>query len=84
MGYGYALINQKKFITVEEDDVYYEWCQTYLSVWYQDAMARGKELLNQIALTGSRAELDTLVTIFADVCELETKFWDAAVNYTSN
>lgn len=82
MGYGHALINNEKFIKVKKGEVYYDWCHTYLSVWYQDAMAQGKELLNQVALTGSRTELDTLVTIYAEVCELETKFWDAALNYT--
>lgn len=83
MGYGYALINHESSITVKEGEVYHEWCHTYLSPWYQGAMASGKDLLNQIALTSSQTELETLVTIFADVCELETKFWDAALNYTA-
>lgn len=81
MGYGHALLNHKKYITVKEGDVYHEWCETYLSIWYQDAMTKGKGLLNQIAQTYPQEQLDILVTIFADVCELETKFWDAAVNY---
>lgn len=83
MGYGHALLNHEQFITVKQGDVYHEWCETYLSVWYQDAMARGRELLNQVATTYPREDIDTLVTIFAEVCELETEFWDAALNYES-
>lgn len=81
MGYGYALINNEKFITVKEGDVYHEWCYTYLSKWYQEAMTQGRFIMNQIAQTYPREQLDTLVTIFGEVCELETKFWDAAADY---
>lgn len=84
MGYGHALLNHEKHISVKEGDVYYEWCHTYLSTWYQDAMSKGKELLNQIASVYPREDIDTLITIYADVCELETKFWDAALNYTDD
>lgn len=81
MGYGHALLNNQKHITVPEGDVYHEWCQTYLSTWYQDGMCKGKDLLNKIATVYPREEIETLITIYADVCELETKFWDAALNY---
>lgn len=81
MGYGWALLNNEKFITVKDGDVYHDWCYTYLSEGYQNAMVQGRSILNQISQTYPKEQLDVLITIFAEVCELETKFWDAALNY---
>ncbi|KAL3230229.1 Hydroxymethylpyrimidine/phosphomethylpyrimidine kinase THI20 [Nakaseomyces bracarensis] len=82
MGYGHALLNIKDEITCDEDSVCRDWCDTYLSERYHDAMAKGVILLNNIAKTYPPNELQTLVKIFADVCELETNFWTAALEYS--
>lgn len=81
MGYGHALLNHRDQIVVEKGSVYHEWCETYLSDWYLDAIREGENMLNQIARTYPADQLETLVAIYADVCELETKFWDSALNY---
>lgn len=81
MGYGQALINQRKYVKEEEDSVYYEWCNTYNSDIYKSHMEDGRFLLNQIAHSYPADKIETLVTIYGQVCQLETKFWDAALNY---
>ncbi|CCH62032.1 hypothetical protein TBLA_0G00850 [Henningerozyma blattae CBS 6284] len=82
MGYGYALITFNDSIKLNEKFPYYlEWCDVYRSENYTNAMKEGVALLNQIARSYPFDEIDTLVKIFADVCELETKFWDAAVEF---
>ncbi|CCD26078.2 trifunctional hydroxymethylpyrimidine kinase/phosphomethylpyrimidine kinase/thiaminase NDAI_0G03010 [Naumovozyma dairenensis CBS 421] len=83
MGYGYALYTFEKQITVTNESMplYHGWLEVYSSAWYREAMAKGKVLLNNISMTYPQEQLDTLVTIFGEVCELETKFWDAALEY---
>lgn len=82
MGYGKALIVHKDYITKNEKYPYYfDWCTVYSANDYTNAMNEGIELLDEIALTYPSEQLDTLVKIFGDVCELETKFWDAALEY---
>lgn len=79
MGYGKALLHFRSQIATEKGTVYREWCDTYLSSWYQDGMVQGQSLLNQIAQTSSVDQLDNLLSIYANVCELETKFWSSAL-----
>lgn len=81
MGYGYALITFENDITVEKGTMYHEWLDVYSSKWYREHMADGEVLLNHIAMTYPAEQLDTLVKIFGQVCELETKFWDAALEF---
>ncbi|KOG99018.1 trifunctional hydroxymethylpyrimidine kinase/phosphomethylpyrimidine kinase/thiaminase [Saccharomyces eubayanus] len=81
MGYGYALTKMKGKVTAAEGSAYYKWCETYSSPWYCAAMAEGELLLNHILETYPPEQLDTLVTIYAEVCELETNFWTAALEY---
>lgn len=81
MGYGEALTKMKGKVTAPEGSVYHEWCETYASSWYREAMDEGEKLLNHILETYPPEQLDTLVTIYAEVCELETNFWTAALEY---
>ena len=81
MGYGEALTRMKGKVTVATGSVYHEWCETYASSWYREAMVEGEKLLNHILETYPLEQLDTLVTIYAEVCELETNFWTAALEY---
>lgn len=82
MGYGKALLHFRDQISAKEGSVYREWCDTYLSPWYGDAMAQGQDLLNQIAQISPADQLDNLISIYANVCELETNFWSSALHYT--
>ncbi|CAI4052665.1 hypothetical protein SKDZ_16G0190 [Saccharomyces kudriavzevii ZP591] len=81
MGYGYALTKIKGKVTAAEGSLYHEWCETYSSSWCHEAMAEGEKLLNRILETYPPEQLDTLVTIYAEVCELESNFWTAALEY---
>lgn len=81
MGYGKALIHFRDDIIVKEGTIYHEWCNTYLSTWYQDAVRQGQSLLNQIAQTYPADQLDRLLSIYADVCNLEFNFWSSALNH---
>lgn len=76
-GYGEALIRREKEITVAKDDMYYDWCQDYLSPWFREAMDEGVALLDRVAASFDDPEV--LVSIFASVCKLETEFWDSAL-----
>ena len=44
-------------------------------------MLEGEKLLNHILETYPPEQLDTLVTIYAEVCELEANFWTAALEH---
>ncbi|CAI4053948.1 hypothetical protein SUVZ_16G0270 [Saccharomyces uvarum] len=81
MGYGSALTKISGKVTAPEGSVYREWCETYSSSWCHEAMLEGERLLNRILKTYPPEQLDTLVTIYAEVCELETNFWTAALEY---
>ncbi|CAI4052483.1 hypothetical protein N7582_005458 [Saccharomyces uvarum] len=81
MGYGSALTKISGKVTAAEGSVYREWCETYSSSWCHEAMLEGERLLNRILKTYPPNQLDTLVTIYAEVCELETNFWTAALEY---
>ncbi|CAI4051214.1 hypothetical protein N7582_005144 [Saccharomyces uvarum] len=81
MGYGYALTKMKGKVTAAKDSAYYKWCETYSSPWYRAAMVEGEQLLNHILETYPPESLDILVTIYGEVCELETNFWTAALEY---
>ncbi|EJS41514.1 thi21p [Saccharomyces arboricola H-6] len=81
MGYVYALTKIKDKVTAAEGSLYREWCETYSSSWCNESKAEGERLMNHILETYPPEKLDTLVTIYADVCELETNFWTAALEY---
>ncbi|CAI4864786.1 CBM_collapsed_G0056660.mRNA.1.CDS.1 [Saccharomyces cerevisiae] len=81
MGYVHALTKIKDEVTAAEGSVYREWCETYSSSWCHEAMLEGEKLLNHILETYPPEKLDTLVTIYAEVCELEANFWTAALEY---
>ncbi|CAI4039012.1 hypothetical protein SMKI_06G3640 [Saccharomyces mikatae IFO 1815] len=81
MGYVHALTKIKDEVTVAEGTLYREWCDTYSSTWCHEAMLEGERLLNHILETYPPEQLDTLVTIYAEVCELEANFWTAALEY---
>ncbi|CAL9729604.1 hydroxymethylpyrimidine/phosphomethylpyrimidine kinase Thi20p [Monosporozyma unispora] len=80
MGYGEAL-NQVKSTITTTDPIYQHWLGVYSSEWYHKEMDEGRIMMNEIAATYPPEHLETLITIYAQVCELETKFWDAALNY---
>lgn len=80
MGYGTALINVKDQITCDEGSVYRDWCNTYTSDRCKESLVKGAELLNRIARTYPN-KINKLVQIYADVCELETNFWTAALEH---
>ncbi|SMN22918.1 similar to Saccharomyces cerevisiae YOL055C THI20 Multifunctional protein with hydroxymethylpyrimidine phosphate (HMP-P) kinase and thiaminase activities [Maudiozyma saulgeensis] len=83
MGYGYALYHVEDNITTT-DPVYLDWLAVYSSKEYRHHIAEGERLMQHVLQTYPLESLDTLINIYADVCELETKFWDAALNYTKN
>ena len=80
MGYGYALYHIEDKITTK-DPVYLDWLDVYSSSDYRQAMADGEKLMQHVLLTYPPEKIETLVKIYADVCELETKFWDAAMQF---
>lgn len=80
MGYGQALVQVKDLITTA-DPLYKNWLDVYSSKMYVDAMDDGKVIMNHIAATYPPEDIDILVTIYGQVCELETKFWDAALQF---
>ncbi|CCK72487.1 trifunctional hydroxymethylpyrimidine kinase/phosphomethylpyrimidine kinase/thiaminase KNAG_0K01220 [Huiozyma naganishii CBS 8797] len=80
MGYGTASKLVEKNITTK-DPMYLAWLDVYNSDDYQNAMVTGRKMMNEIAATYPPEQIETLITIYAEVCELETKFWDAALNY---
>lgn len=81
MGYGCALKQVQKFIKTDIDPMYKDWLDVYSNKMYTDAMDAGRTIMNEIASTYPPEQLEILITIYADVCELETKFWDAALQY---
>lgn len=80
MGYGYALYHIENNITTK-DPVYLEWLAVYSSDDYRKAMADGERLMQHVLQTYPPEKIETLIKIYADVCELETKFWDAALEF---
>lgn len=80
MGYGEAAALVKDNITTA-DPVYLAWLDVYLSELYRDAMANGRVMMNRIIATYPPQDIETLITIYSQVCELETKFWDAALQF---
>ena len=80
MGYGEAAALVKDNITTT-DPVYLAWLDVYLSELYRDAMANGRVMMNRIIATYPPQDIETLITIYSQVCELDTKFWDAALQF---
>lgn len=80
LGYGMSLNVVKDSITTT-DPMYQQWLDVYSSEAYRKAMVEGTSMMNEIAATYPPEDLETLITIYGDVCELETKFWDAALEY---
>lgn len=83
MGYGHAVEHFKSHLKIPKGHVFRNWYDTYTSKKYRDAMKKGEQLLDHIAANYPKERIETLVQIFADVCELEIKFWDAAVEFSS-
>lgn len=81
MGYVYAVDKVKDKITAAEGSIYREWCDTCTSSFCYQAVLEGERLMNHILETCPPDQLDSLVTIFARGCELETNFWTAAMEY---
>ena len=81
MGYGVAAMKYKGKVTAPEGGLYDEWIKIYSSENYEDGMALGASLLNQIARTYPAEGIKRLVRIYGEVCDLETKFWDAALAF---
>lgn len=81
MGYVYAVDKVKDKITAAEGSIYREWCDTCTSSFCYQAVLEGERLMNHILETYPPDQLDSLVTIFARGCELETNFWTAAMEY---
>lgn len=81
MGYGHAALPYKENTTAPEGGLYNEWIKIYSCESYNDGMKIGSQLLNHIARSYPADKLETLVKIYGEVCDLETKFWDAALEY---
>ena len=81
MGYVYAVDKVKDKITAAEGSIYSEWCDTCTSSFCYQAVLERERLMNHILETYPPDQLDSLVTIFARGCELETNFWTAAMEY---
>lgn len=81
MGYGVAAMKYKGKVTAPEGGLYDEWIKIYSSENYEDGMALSSSLLNQIARTYPANGIERLVRIYGEVCDLETKFWDAALAF---
>lgn len=81
MGYGCALKQVEDIIKSDITPMYKDWLDVYSSKMYTDAMAAGRMIMNEIASTYPPEQLEILITIYAEVCELETKFWDSALQY---
>ena len=80
MGYGYALKEVEGAITTT-NPAYLDWLNVYSSDDYRHHMEEGEQLMQSVLETYPMENIDTLINIYADVCELETKFWDAALEF---
>ncbi|CCF57090.1 hypothetical protein KAFR_0C00950 [Kazachstania africana CBS 2517] len=81
MGYGHALYTFEDSISTK-NPLYLDWLSVYSSEWYRKAMEDGEILMNHVLQTYPSENVEALVQIYADVCELETKFWDSALNFS--
>lgn len=79
-GYGGALL-QVKDIICTDSQMYKDWLEVYSSPMCIEGMENYRRVLNEIGAKCPPEQLEYLVKIYADVCELETKFWDAALEY---
>lgn len=80
MGYGEAVALVKDNITTT-DPLYKAWLDVYLSQSYRGAMEHGRIMINRLIVTYPPQDIETLITIYSQVCELETKFWDAVLDF---
>ncbi|GAA6002993.1 uncharacterized protein JCM10292_000286 [Rhodotorula paludigena] len=86
IGYGHVgarLVSSNPGVEVDSSDKnpYWGWIQEYGGDWYQGAVRKGIELLEQTLLDSpiSPRRLEELAKIFLRATELEIAFWDAAV-----
>lgn len=79
MGYGVAAMKYKDKVTAPKGSLYDEWIKIYSSENFKEDMAFGASLLNQITRTYPAKEIERLIRVYNEVCDLETKFWDAAL-----
>ncbi|KAH3672676.1 hypothetical protein WICMUC_004194 [Wickerhamomyces mucosus] len=77
-GYYYAAIPFKTSKTTQNDH-YIDWLDTYTSDNFKRAVETGKELLDAHSKELNSEQLNKLVDIFNNVCSLEEKFWDEAL-----
>lgn len=61
--------------------MYSEWIDIYSCENYDNGMDIGMSLLNHVARTYPVDQIEKLIRIYGEVCDLETKFWDAALAY---
>lgn len=81
MGYGTACFPYRNGIKAPAGSIYDEWINFYSTDTVDISMAKGRFFLNTIAKTLAAKDLNRIVQIYADVCELEAKFWTSALNY---
>lgn len=81
IGYGVAAMKYKDKVTVPEGGLYDEWIKIYSSENFKEDMALGVSLLNRIARTYPAEGIEKLIRIYGEVCDLEIKFWDAALAF---
>lgn len=80
-GYGEAVKKHANRFNSSKGGLYAEWMNTFTSENFKSDMEAGVSLLNDIVATCPTRDLEKLVRIYGEVCNLETKFWDAALVY---
>lgn len=81
MGYGESAKAFKGKVTAPKGGMYSEWIDIYSCENYDNGMDIGMSLLNHVARTYPVDQIEKLIRIYGEVCDLETKFWDAALAY---
>lgn len=81
MGYGVAVMKHHNNARLPKGSLYYQWIATFTSEEFRNDMESGLKVLNYIARTTPASELEKLIKIYGNVCNLETKFWDAALHF---
>lgn len=67
--------------SVQENNRYWKWVETYASAEFIEVVSKGRELLEYHAKNQSEEQIEKLVDIFATATKMEINFWNAALDY---